>query len=323
MRKTRGLYITLTVSLSLLAIILVLGTIFDLQISQSLADLTVGKYLSENLFAIIFESIGENVLYLILLCAFAILFHYFYNFSLSKKWKNWFVLVTICVLSGIFSFYGLYKTMGYLATYTNFGLDIYLRGFWGIASIFGFSSVFVMIVFFIFGKLKKETITSLTGFALAVVIVAAISNGIVQGSKLIFDRARYRAMVYEGYTDFEYYTHWFQINSNKFASVSVFASDFFRSFPSGHTCAAASSFLIILLPEFSSKFNTKKWKIFLHFIATVYTLTVAISRIIAGAHFFMDVFVGGMTTIILVYIIKWFFVDKLKVFEKNKENIFQ
>lgn len=318
MKKTKRFYITLAISLGLLAVTLVLGSLFDLQISQNLADLTEGRYLSGNLFAIIFESVGENVLYVILLCAFAILFYYFYNFPLQKRWVNWFVLVAICVLSVLVSFYGLYKTMGYLATYTDFGVNHYVKGFWGISSIFAFSCVFSMVIFLIFGRLKRKTIVSLSGFALAVVIVAAFSNAIVQGSKLVFDRARYRALVYEGYTNFEYYTHWFQINNNKFASASIFASDYFKSFPSGHTCAAASSFLIVLLPDFMGKFNTKKWKAILYSLAIIYTLTVALSRIIAGAHFFMDVFIGGMTTIVLVFIIKWFFVDKLKFFEKNK-----
>ncbi len=318
MKKTKNFYITLAISLVILAIILVIGTIYDLQISQSLADLTAGRYLSQNLFAIIFESVGENILYLILLCALAVLFHYFYNEPLQKRWVHLIVLITICFMSGIISFYGLHKTIDYMAIYTDFGLNLYLESFWGIVSIIGFSCVFVMLVFFVFGKFKKRTIASLMGFALAVIIVAALSNAIVQGSKLIFDRARYRAMVYEGHTDFEYYTYWFQINNNKFASVSIFASDFFKSFPSGHTCAAASSFLLILLPDFLSKFNTKKWKSFLYSFAIVYTLAVALSRIVAGAHFFTDVFIGGMVTVILVLTIKLFFVEKLKNFSKKK-----
>ena len=41
----------------------ILGTIYDLQISKAIADLQPGEYHSTNFFAIIGETIGENILY--------------------------------------------------------------------------------------------------------------------------------------------------------------------------------------------------------------------------------------------------------------------
>ncbi|NCB48159.1 MAG: phosphatase PAP2 family protein [Clostridia bacterium] len=317
MKKTKKFYNSLAISLFLVVATLVVGTIFDLQISNALADLTVGKYHSENLFATIFECIGEDVLYLFLLCAFAILFFYFLRNPLKKSWINVSLLIILCVSSIICSFYGLNKTLNYISIYTDFGLDSFVANIFGKLAIIGFSISISILIFFIFGRLKKEMIVSLTGFALAVLIVAGISNGIVQGSKLIFDRTRYRAMIYEGYTNFEYYTNWFIINTNKFSSTSTFYSDFFKSFPSGHTCAAASTFLLILLPNFLQKVDTKKWKVFFYSFASIYTLIVALSRLIGGAHFFTDVFIGGMVTVASVLIVKWFFVEKLKFLQKK------
>jgi len=317
MKKTKRFYITFAVSLFLVAITLVFGTIYDLQISNALADLTEGSYHSQNLYAIIFECVGEDVLYLLLLCAFEILFFYFLRNSLRKKWVTVSLLVILCVCSVVCAFYGLNKTLGYICDYTSFGLDDFVASTLGKVAILGFSTIISFVIFLLFGKIKNETIVSLSGFALAVLIVAALSNGIVQGSKLIFDRARYRSMVYEGYTNFEYYTNWFVINTNKFSSISAFSSEYFKSFPSGHTCAAASIFLLILLPDFLQKTNTKKWKVTFYSVAIIYTLAVSISRIVAGAHFFTDVFIGGMVTIALVIIVKWFFVERLK-FLKEK-----
>lgn len=320
MKKTKKFYVTLAISLFLILTTLVVGTIYDLQISNALADLTPGSYHSGNLFAIIFECAGEDVLYLILLCAFSILFFYFLKNPLKKRWVNISLLVILCVFSVICSFYGLNKTLEYIAIYTNFGLDGFVESIFGKLAILGFSSVISILIFFIFGRLKEETIASLSGFALAVLIVAGLSNAIVQGSKIIFDRVRYRAMVYEGYSNFEYYTNWFVINTNKFSSVSAYAGDYFKSFPSGHTCAAASTFLLILLPNFLEKVNTKKWKIFFYTVAIIYTLAMMFARVIGGAHFFTDVFIGGMVTIAIVFIVKWFLVEKLKFLQKiNKK----
>jgi membrane-associated phospholipid phosphatase len=317
MKRTKKFYITLGISIFLTLAVLTVGTIFDLQISESLADLTAGQYYSQNLFAIICECVGEDVLYIILLCAFAIVFFYLSKFPISKKWLNITLKVLLVVASLICSFYALNKTLTYISNYTNFGLGDFVDSVVGKLAIAGFSAVVAGLILWAFSNVDGHTISSLTGWALAVLIVALVSNLIVQGSKIIFDRARYRAMVYEGYTDFEYYTKWFQINSNKFSSVSAYVSDYFKSFPSGHTCAAASTFLLILLPDFWQKVNTKGWKIFFYSFATIYTLTVAISRIIAGAHFFTDVFISGMVTVVCVLLIKLLFVKKFKSITKN------
>jgi len=319
MKKTKKFYITLAISLFLVVTTLVFGTIYDLQISNALADLTQGSYHSHNLFAIIFECAGEDVLYLILLCAFAILFFYFLKNPLKTKWINVSLLIVLCFASVICSFYGLNKTLEYISNYTNFGLGNFVESVLGKVAILGFSSVISLIIFFLFGRLKEETIISLSGFALAVLIVAGLSNAIVQGSKIIFDRTRYRAMVYEGYSNFEYYTNWFVINTNKFSSISAYAGDYFKSFPSGHTCAAASTFLLILLPDFYQKLNTKKWRITFYSVAIIYTIAMMFARVVGGAHFFTDVFIGGMVTVALVLIVKWFFVEKLKFLQKRNK----
>ncbi len=317
MKKTKTFYIALASSLLVAISALVLGTIYDLQISKALADLSPNVYHSQNLFAIIFECVGENVLYVLLLCAFAILFFHFYKNPLKKNWLNISLLVALCLGSVLCSFYGLNKTLKYISLYTNFGLSGYVATTFGLATIFLVATLFAILIFYLFSRLKQETISKLTGFALAIIVVSALSNVIVQGSKYIFDRARYRAMVYEGYTNFEYYSQWFVINKSKFTATSLYAEEYFKSFPSGHACAAASIFLITLLPHYLEKFNTKNWKIALYFTAIIYTLAVAFSRVVGGAHFFTDVYIGAMVTVICVLIIKWLFVNKLRFLEQK------
>ena len=297
----------------------ILGTIYDLQISKSLADIQPGQYFTKNMFAIIGETIGENILYVLLVCALCILFFYLLRNPLNKKYLNIVLLVSMCIISVVICYYCLNNSLEHLSTHTNNSLDNFLSSALGIISLFLFSIAITACALFLFSKVKNENILLLWKWALLVIILSALSNGVVQGAKLVFDRTRYRAMVFSGDIDFQYYDYWFKFNNNKFSSVSPYAEDFFKSFPSGHTCAAASSFFLILLPLFLPQTNNKKWKTIFYLTAIIYTLLVALSRLIAGAHFFMDVFVGGFTTIILT-IIAYYLVKYLQSKNKNKEN---
>ena len=299
--KTKNIIIWSCVATALL-IIAVLGTVFDLQISMALADLQGVEYHSTNLFAIIGETFGENILYIFLVTSCGILFFYLYNKPLAKKWLNICILVGVALFSFIVCFYCIHKVLEYLSIYTNFGLKEYISSTIGIISILLFSVVVDVIAFYLMSKISKENLEKLYKWAIVVFIVALLSNGFVQFSKRIFDRTRYRAMVYVGDTEFSYYQNWYIINTNKFNSVSEYASDFFKSFPSGHTCAAASSFLLVLLPLFLPQCDNKKWKSIFWISSISYTILVAFSRLIAGAHFFMDVFVGGLSTFVITMI---------------------
>ena len=299
--KTKKLLIISGVSIAVLTL-LILGTIFDLQISKAVADLQPGQYHSKNLFAIIGETIGENILYVLLVSALCILFFYLKHNPLNKKWLNTLIQIGLCVVSFVVCFYCLHKTLEYVATHTLFGLDKFIESTLGLIVIILASIIVTILTFLLFSKVSKENLKNLWKWALLVLILAAASNLIVQTAKHIFDRTRFRAMVFVGDTDFQYYDHWFKFNQNKFDSISVYAEDFFKSFPSGHTCAAASSFFLILLPLFLPQTNNKKWKSIFWSSASVYTFLVALSRIVAGAHYFMDVFVGGGVCIILTLI---------------------
>lgn len=304
----------------LLTIIAVLGTVFDLQISKALADVQFGEnYHSTNLFAIIGETFGENVLYIFIVIAFGILFFYLRRNSVLKKWLNICLQIAIFIGSYIIAFYCLHKVLEYLSIYTNFGLDEYITSTIGLISIALVSLAVNIGSFYLISKISDQNINRLWKWAIVVLIVAILSNGIVQFSKRIFDRTRYRAMVHIGDSEFKYFDYWFVFNTNKFSYASPYFEDFFRSFPSGHTCAAASTFLLVLLPLFLPQTDNKKWKTIFWVSSIVYTVLIALCRLIAGAHFFMDVYVGGMVTFVIV-MIAYCICLKLKQKEKDNEN---
>ena len=301
--KTKNIIIWSVVAVVAISVA-ILGTIFDLQISKNLADLqfTVDGYHSTNIFAIIGEIFGENILYVLLVISFGIIFFYLYKNPLFKEWLNTLLLITLFSAGLVVCFYCIHKVLEYLSIYTNIGLDKYISSTIGMISILLISCVVNIFAFFLISKISDENIKKLYVWAIVVLIVALLSNGIVQFSKRIFDRTRYRAMVFAGDKDFSYFQNWYVFNTNKFQHVSELSSDFFRSFPSGHTCAAASSFLLVCLPLFIPQTNNKKWKTIFWLFAIVYTLLVAFSRIVAGAHFFMDVYIGGLITFVITMI---------------------
>ena len=139
----------------------ILGTIFDLQISIALADLNESTYLTKNIFAVIGETIGENVLYILLVSALAIIFFYFLKKPLEKKWINIGILAFCVVASLVICFYCINKTLGYVAEHSAFGLDQFLQSTLGFIIVLLFSSSVCLCAFLLFNKLSLESLTSL------------------------------------------------------------------------------------------------------------------------------------------------------------------
>lgn len=316
MDKTKKIILWSSISAILLTAF-ILGTIYDLQISKALVQLNNDSYLSHNFFAIIGEAFGEDILYVLLVSAIAIIFFNILKREIiNKKWLKYIFLAGCLIFSFVICFYCIDKTLGYISEHTYFGLDNFLNSTLGTIIVALFSLLIDICVFILFNKLSETSLQQLLWWSILVLFVAAISNGLVQGLKHVFDRTRFRAMHFVGDTQFTYYTPWYQVNTNKFDSISIFAEDFFKSFPSGHTCAAASSAVLIALPMFVEKFNNKKWKSIFLASSITYTVLVALSRIVAGAHFFTDVFVGGLITFVCTIVAMIIF---KKLLEKNKK----
>jgi membrane-associated phospholipid phosphatase len=289
---------------------LILGTIFDLQISKALADLSWGQYYTTNFYAIAGEVVGEMVLYAIVICSFAILIDYFFVRNANKKWFYYASIAIFAILSIGIGFYAINKFLEYLS---RFGVDNagkFISSTIGKIVLGLISSAETLVACLLFSKCKEETLKQLAVWAIVAILVAIASNAMVQIYKRIADRTRFRAMVYEGVENFEYYTPWYVINHNKFSSTASFAGDFFKSFPSGHACASASVFSLVLLPNCLEKANTTKCKAIFITFAISWTALVCMSRIVAGAHYFTDVLIGSFTTIFLTFLAKWALLNK-------------
>lgn len=139
--------------------------------------------------------------------------------------------------------------------------------------------------FIVIPENKKKILYALAVAGIIVMAVQLISVGVL---KSLWGRVRFRDLLKSGSN--EAFTPWYKINGingNK-------------SFPSGHTAGAAMSFLMMLFPFISEKYEKHSSLMFV--IPFIYTMNVAVTRLIMGAHYLSDVAAGGIigfTTVVI------------------------
>ena len=133
--------------------------------------------------------------------------------------------------------------------------------------------------------------------------------------KNIFHRPRYRILVHDGYVGFH---AWWErcTNYKEIIDSTGILKEEFKSFPSGHTSVCALPMLfIIILPFILNK--EVKFEILYFYIALIYALFVAYTRVVVGAHFMSDVGMGGLLTTTCLYIYYEIILHKPELYEKQ------
>ena len=294
--------------------LLVIASIYDLQISQLLAskDLVDGNYVSVNIFGRIFKVIGELPLYIFLLFAAEVIFTE--SFKVNKKPLRIFLQVLFTVGGIVAGFVGYYKIGKYLSQInpTAYGFlyeEVYMFIIYVILA-----SILQVVLQYILSKKYRELCSKLLPFAIIILITAALSQAIVHGIKPIAARERFRAIYWFDYRGIETqgFTPWYIINGNakEIADSLGVKKTYFTSFPSGHTAAAGICYSLMFLPSFFEKLNNKKYRWLFAFVPTLITGIVALSRIVVGAHYMSDVLFGG-TFAFISAIIAYLIVNKI------------
>jgi len=259
MTKTRK--ITYIVLLFVVAALLVVGGLYDFVIDDTL-------YNPNNIIAQIFESIGIFPPFVAVGATLATLF-----FLLNEKKKGYRLKRVLCVAGTALAF----LVFGYMMI-NETGLTIsWLKYVVGVAA----AAAFTPLTLYIISRVPDETRRKLFVFLLFATIVCIVANLIlVNVLKFIWSRPRYREMAATG--DFDIYSPWYVINS--------FSMHGHHSFPSGHTASAGALFVLCALGEVFPAYKDRE-KV-TAFIAALYTVTMAYSRIVLGAHFLSDVTAG-------------------------------
>ena len=147
----------------------------------------------------------------------------------------------------------------------------------GFGIIFGIGTaavaIFVLHFIVIPEKLRKPIVLmSIVGLC-----ALGIQTGLINLMKMLWGRVRFRDL--DG--QYSQFTAWYHPNG----------SNGNHSFPSGHTGSAGMSYAIMFLPLISKKCREKRFLCFI--LAFAFTTTVALTRLIMGAHYLSDVTVGG------------------------------
>lgn len=299
------------------AALLTTATFTDLSVSTILTKnaLLPGEYLSTDTFGVAFEAMGSTPVYAMIAFAFQILF--WYAVRHGKKG----VLTTIGALlsfvaSTVAYYIGIDDTLGYLFEHSHDETTQSTGYYTGV--VFFFALCATLLAMTAVMNFSDESIQKLFRFAIAVICVVALANIFIALVKSPVGRMRYRAMNCDGGQSiggFENFTRWYVVNGKnhgytKDELLAIFGTtDACRSFPSGHTNAAGMSYMLIMLND-ALDIKSKRKRAFMWILPLLFTGTVAVSRIIVGAHYFSDVLVGGTTAFVSMIIFREIFVCK-------------
>ena len=327
--------IAIVLFVAIFAALIAIASVFDFQVSQILTKnaLKPGDYISNDLYGVVGEAVGTSPIYIVLAVCTAIMCWFFARMY-DKKWWSVTLAVVFAVAGAVAWWFYLKDTFKYVLEHaaaqvgSTAGAVVYefrhdgavMAIEWLIALTFQALNIFA------FKNLKPETLKKLIWWVIAVVSAVVVANILIMIIKDPVGRMRYRAInsdvgqllidtnVVQGYTP------WY-ISSGQptddiikmFTDVYPGASDAFKSFPSGHTCAAGMSYALIMLPDvidFKSEKSKKGVKIACWIIPIAITMLVAISRIVVGAHYMSDVTFGGTLAFVCMIIAREIFVCK-------------
>ena len=299
--------------------LLITATFTDLQVSRILTKnaLPAGEYYADDIFGVVFECIGTAPE--LLLCGLSSAMIAVWAL---RRMRRGFVRILIVFLGGAASA-GFYTwefsdLFDYVCRHIADGgrVPVFM---WGISAFLG--ALCAALSLFAVNSASDDTLKKLPSFALVTCFSILAAMLLVQVIKNPVGRMRYRSMNVIG--DFSGYTRWYVAHGQPdkdWMRQNFGTSDAFKSFPSGHTRAAAATFYLISLADVVGV-KGKGRRALLWCFAIVFTGAVAVSRIVVGTHFFSDVLVGGTIGFTVCMISReLFLVDRVHLRSLKREN---
>ena len=262
----------------------ILGNFFDLKLSLLV-------YNQNSIYGIIGASFGELPAWFMLSITGVIV--YKISRLVNIRWKK-ILCVTFSVILLIVSFLLIFHSESIIYNGLTKYLNIWLRLF----------IAFLLSLFFVFFAFKVINVNDkyiLIKIAFIILLTVVMQIVVTTLLKYIWSRPRFRmiSLGSESYDVYDLFRSWYQ--PGKGLAGKVFAdeaSEQFKSFPSGHTSSAACSFLFFFIPSLNVRLrDSAKFRVISSIIAVIFTLTIAYSRIVYGAHYLTDVSFGFFITI--------------------------
>ena len=268
---------------------LIIGSIgsIDMTISQSL-------YIKDNVFSLICATFGMIPIYGLL----AFFGMYIIPLGLkAEKRKFWLTMIIILGI-GMFVF-GSYKLADDFTSINGFNVPQFK---WPVA--FPCALLFFSLVGHFGYRYGKHSNNEHLLWGLIIAIISCIVViGISMLIKIIMHRPRFRAICNSDY-GIPFYNWFLRCGDYKnYMSIYNLPSEEFKAFPSGH--AGFSMFLTFCITMFPALGMKKiKHTTLAFYICFIYSLVIAFSRLLAGAHFLSDVSFGILLTTLMFVAVK-------------------
>ena len=285
MKKLKQTYLRSTrIVGAALLLLMIIGSIWDLPISKFLYP---GR---ESSFGQFFAAFGELPAFLAMTSAGVLLF--VNRARLRKSWNVLFVAASAVLVLG-----GLGLSI-HEATDNVPALPLWVAA---LVTVFTAALCAVLLLILTDGCQMK----TLLRFICVLAFVSIGTMLLINVIKIPWGRPRMRLLVETG--NESYFMPWWKLGislKSKLVADGV-SSDEFRSFPSGHTGCAACAMLMILLPTLGKRLRGKERLCLC--IGLAWTLIVAVSRLMMGAHFLTDVTAATLLTLGVSILGIWLF----------------
>ncbi|MDR1742086.1 MAG: phosphatase PAP2 family protein [Synergistaceae bacterium] len=271
----KGKYTAFACFMGLAAVLLAVGTFFDLPIDEALYD-------PQSAFGNFFAAAGMVPLWTLLPFATGFLWGTLYAQMSRLKWAWLAALVA-------------------LALYGTYVLGWALKGFVGSRHLYGVPwPALVVLTLVLFAAavpagvyLSRRHPDEALVTAVAGVVAIAGGRYILDHIKVIWGRQRFFTMTDPAVQ----FTPWYQP-----APVRA-ASDSFMSFPSGHSLGAWSTLWLAMFPPLLDA--KRAWTQAVAAAAAVFAAALMVSRMVLGMHFLSDVTVGAVIFVSLLALTDW------------------
>lgn len=289
---TKKSAIALFACVATFAALLAIATFFDLQISIAIGN-------ADSVFGQFFNYLGETPAWLGLPAACLIIYQ---AIRKEHKFYKWLKPIALAI-----TFVGFFLFARYLMD------EMFIELKWSYLYMVVFGAVMTFLAVVATNRVDKAIFEKLMIFAVLVLVCLAVSQGLVTILKYLWSRQRFRNLqvgnVVGGTSTG--FTPWYMPALGKHDPGALYAdlsggkeySGAYKSFPSGHTAAAGISFAVIIIPEIFEK--AKKYKIWFYVLPAIYTVLVAVSRIVNRAHYLSDVLFGGTISVTSVFVFKY------------------
>lgn len=314
------------------ATLITVATFFDYQVSEILTKnaLPEGEYYATDFFGVFFECVGTLPIYLF--AAFVCCVVFWVCVKVWKKKPYNIILAVVFAIGSVVAFWiALKDSMGYIFDHVfavtepeyYTAIDEVYHSAPVVAVEVLFAVLLAVCAIFATKHFSEDTLKKLFKLCITATVAVAVANLLIMIVKDPVGRMRFRAInstVGQGLIErgeVAGFTRWYIANGQPNEGIingfidNYMASDAFKSFPSGHTCAAATVYAIMLVPdlfELKGKKNGLVAKIACWCVPVVITMLVAISRIVCGAHYMSDVTFGGTITFVCMMIAREIFV---------------